>query len=128
MRSLWKGRGEETRERREAVLKQASDAILKKQMFLDSELQFNDVVKAAGTNRTYLWEAIHNRGFGFKGYLARFRLVYFIEHAWLKEYRNLPLDDIAERCGFSSKKLLDRYLRKALGIPLSRYMEIVRRK
>ena len=125
---MWKRRNEEKRSRREALLSMASEAILQKQLFLDPELQFNDVVRATGTNRTYMWDAIHNLGFGFKGYLARFRLVYFIEHAWLEEYRRLSCDEIAERCGFSSRKLLDRYLKKSLGVTTSRYMELLRRK
>ena len=124
---LWKGRGYDRAVRREEVLRQASDIIAGKRLFLNPELRFNDVVRAAGTNRTYLWDAMHSLGLGFRDYLARFRVVYFIEHAWLEEYRSLSNDDIAERCGFSSKKLLDRYLQKIIGISFSRYMEIVRR-
>ncbi len=125
--SLLRGRGYDRKLRREDVLRQATDVIAGKRLFLNPDLKLNDVVRAAGTNRTYLWDAIHSLGLGFRDYLARFRLVYFIERARLEEYRNLSNDDIAERCGFSSKKLLDRYLQKNLGISLSRYMEIVRR-
>lgn len=125
---LRKGHANGREVRREEVLRQASDVIVQKRLFLNPDLRLNDVVRATGTNRTYLWDAIHSLGLGFRGYLARFRLVYFIEHAWLKEYQSLSNDDIAERCGFSSKKLLDLYLKKALGIPFARYMEMIRRR
>jgi len=119
--------GKGRRVRQKEVLRHATDAILENKMYLNPDLQFNTVVRAAGTNRTYLWDAIRARGLNFKSYIARFRLLYFIEHAWTDEFRNLSYDDIAERCGFSCRKMLDRYLQKVLGITLPRYMEIIRR-
>lgn len=103
------------------ILRRATDTILADRLYLDTSLKCNDVAKAIGTNRTYLWDALRSRGFGFQEYLSKFRLRYFIENA--PRYSDCSCAEIAEICGFNDAKSLNRYLKQMFGITLYEYMK-----
>ena len=107
------------------ILIRATDKILVDRLYLDARLKCIDVAKAIGTNRTYLWDAIRSRGFGFQEYLSKFRVRYFIENAPF--HTDLSCAEIAEMCGFNDAKSLNRYLKQLFGITLSEYMKKVAR-
>lgn len=105
------------------IISQATDKILADKLYLDAGLKCIDVARAIGTNRTYLWAALSDRGLGFQEYMSRFRLRYFIERA--SAYRDLSCAEIAERCGFNDAKALNRHLKRMFGITLFDYMKKV---
>ncbi|MBP5505958.1 MAG: helix-turn-helix domain-containing protein [Bacteroidales bacterium] len=105
------------------ILSRATDKLLTDQLYLNPGLRCIDVAKAIGTNRTYLWDALRDTGYGFQEYVIKFRLRYFIWKAY--EYRELSCAEIAERCGFNNPKVLNRCLKKTFGLTLSEYMEKV---
>ena len=109
------------RKRRSELLKRANMVVIREELFLQSGLKSEDVAKALGTNRTYFWQALHSQGLGFQEYLSRFRLCHFIENA--AAFEGMQGLEIAERCGFNDKKVLNKYLKKALGISFKEYME-----
>ena len=105
------------------IISQATDKILSDRLYLDARLRCIDVARAIGTNRTYLWEALHDCGMGFQEYVSRFRLRYFIGKA--EAYKHLSCAEIAEKCGFNDAKALNRYLKRWFGITLNDYMKKV---
>ena len=107
--------------KRARILYRATEIIVRDSLFLDTGLRSSDLAKAIGTNRTYLWQALHERGFGFQEYLSRFRICYFIENA--AGFSGMQGMEIAERCGFNDKKALNKYLKKALGVTFTEYMK-----
>ena len=107
----------------EDIYSRATDRILTDALYLKKDLKCNDVAKAIGTNRTYLWKALGKHRMGFQEYLSKFRVRYFIENA--RSYCGLQIEEIAERCGFNNAKFLSRYLKKLFGISLSDYMKLV---
>lgn len=115
------GKAARERLRQARILYLATEIIVRDNMFLDTNLKSSDVAKAIGTNRTYLWQALRERGFGFQEYLSRFRLCYFIENA--SAFSGMQGMEIAERCGFNDKKALNKYLKKAIGVTFTEYMK-----
>ncbi len=107
----------------EDIYSRATDRILTDALYLKKDLKCNDVAKAIGTNRTYLWKALGKHRMGFQEYLSKFRVRYFIENA--RSYGGLQIEEIAERCGFNNAKFLSRYLKQLFGISLSDYMKLV---
>ena len=107
----------------EEILSRATDKILTDSLYLNKDLKCNDVAKAIGTNRTYLWKALGKHRLGFQEYLSKFRVRYFIENA--RGYCHLQGAEIAERCGFNNPKFLSKYLKQLFGISLSDYMKLV---
>ena len=92
-------------------------------MYLDPTLKCADVAKAIGTNRTYLWDSLRTKGYGFQEYLSKFRIRHFIEKA--PAYRDHHCSEIAEMCGFNDPRLLNRYLKQLFGVTLTEYMQWV---
>lgn len=107
------------------ILSRATEKILTEKMYLNPALKCDDVAKAIGTNRTYLWDSLRLKGYGFQEYLSKFRLRHFIEKA--PEYRDLSCAEIAELCGFGDTKQLNRYLKQLFGITLFEYMKWISR-
>ena len=109
----------------EEILSLATDKILTDSLYLKKDLKCNDVAKAIGTNRTYLWKALGKHRLGFQEYLSKFRVRHFIENA--RSYGGLHATEIAERCGFNNPKFLSKYLKQLFGISLSDYMKLIDR-
>lgn len=113
--------------RRQAdILMRASEKILSERLYLNSALRCSDVARAIGTNRTYLWEALSQRGLGFHEYLSKFRVRHFILNA--AGYGGMQREEIAELCGFNGYRQLCRYLKKMFGVTVAEYMEIASRE
>lgn len=106
------------------ILDKATSTIISGKLYLNPELKCRDIAKAIGTNRTYIWQAIRLQGGGLQGYLARFRLNYFIRNA--PGFIGLRSVEIAERCGFNDRKSLNKYLKRALGFSLAEYMRLIK--
>lgn len=104
----------------------ANVLLMEDDLYLETTLKCSRVAQGVGSNRTYLWEALHPLGLGFQGYLARFRILFFIKHA--RELAFLPKGEIAERCGFTHEKYLNKYLKEMFGMTLSEYLKILRRQ
>lgn len=107
------------------IIKDATDAILTKRLYLNPRTRCIDVAKVIGTNRTYMWEALHWRGLGFQEFMGRFRIRYFIERA--PEFRGLTTAEIAQKCGFGDVRSFHRYLKKMFGMTPTEYMEVIDR-
>lgn len=103
------------------IIARATDAILSGKLYLEPSLKCSDVAAKIGTNRTYLWETLRVRGFGFQDYLSKFRIRHFIQNAGT--FRGLRSDEIAEKCGFNNPKALNKYLKAMMGITLLDYMK-----
>ncbi len=104
------------------ILMRASEKILSERLYLNSALRCSDVARAIGTNRTYLWEALSQRGLGFREYLAKFRVRHFILHA--ASYGGMQREEIAELCGFNDHRQLGRYLKAMFGVTVAEYLRI----
>ncbi len=114
------------RRRQADILMRASETILSERLYLNSALRCRDVARAIGTNRTYLWEALSQRGMGFRDYLAKFRVRHFILNA--ASYGGMQLEEIAELCGFNGHRQLGRYLKSMFGVTVAEYMKIASRE
>ncbi len=106
-------------------MKDATDAILTKRLYLNPRTRCIDVAKAIGTNRTYIWEALRWRGLGFQEFMGQFRIRYFIEKA--PEFLGLSTAEIAQRCGFGDVRSFHRYLKKMFGMTPTEYMDVIAR-
>lgn len=114
------------RRKNKEIIVLANLLLMEDDLYLDSTLKCSRVAQGIVTNRTYLWEALHPLGLGFQSYLARFRIIYFIKHA--REFAFLSKEEIAERCGFTHEKYLNKYLKDMFGLTLSEYLKILRRE
>jgi AraC-like DNA-binding protein len=114
------------RRKSKEIIALANILLMEGDLYLDTTLKCSRVAQGIGSNRTYLWAALHTLGHGFQGYLARFRIIYFVKHA--RELAFLPKDEIAERCGFTHEKYLSKYLKEMFGMTLSEYLKIIRRE
>ena len=108
-------------DRPDVIIAKATDAILTGKLYLEPALKCSDVAAKIGTNRTYLWEALRVRGFGFQDYLSKFRIRHFIQNAGT--FKELRANEIAEQCGFNNSKALNKYLKGMMGITLLEYMK-----
>jgi len=109
--------------RPDVILAKATEAILSGSLYLDPALKCSDVAGRIGTNRTYLWNALRKRGFGFQDYLSKFRIRHFIQNAGT--FRGYNGMEIAESCGFNNPKALNKYLKEMMGITLLDYMKLI---
>lgn len=109
----------------EAIIARATDIILEERLFLNPALKCSDVAGRIGTNRTYMWEALRKRGFGFQDYLSKFRIRHFIQNA--ATFAKLRSNEIAEACGFNSAKSMNKYLKIMMGLTLVDYMRRIER-
>lgn len=110
----------------EDLIIKATEVILSERLFLDPALKCSDVAARIGTNRTYLWRALRQRGFGFQDYLSKFRIRHFIQIAGT--FVNLRGSEIAEICGFNSPKQMNKYLKEMMGITLVDYMKRIEKR
>ena len=114
------------RRKSKEIIALANILLMEDDLYLDTTLKCGRVAQGIGSNRTYLWAALHTLGLGFQGYLGRFRIIYFVKH--VRELAFLPKDEIAERCGFTHEKYLNKYLKEMFGMTLSEYLKIIRRE
>jgi len=105
------------------IMFRAGKILLMEQLYLKPNLRCSNLAKAIGTNRTYLWEALGERGLGFQDYLSKFRVRHFILNA--DTYIGKQRAEIAELCGFNDAKQLDKYLKKMFGTSLTEYMRLL---
>ena len=107
------------------IMAKVNSAIITDRLYLNPELKCRDIANAIGSNRTYVWQALSRQKVGFREYLARFRLHYFIRNAHC--FAGMSGMEIAERCGFNDRKALNKCLKKALGLSLAEYMHLFSR-
>lgn len=94
-------------------------------LFLDPDLKMKDVVRALGTNRTYLSQALHQSGYTFREYVCRKRLgeLYGLirdkERMRQLERQNRDAYAVA---GFSSRRSADYYLLQDEGVTYARLL------
>lgn len=111
---------------KEKGLKSKMDGVMcSKRLYLNRRLSLRILAREVGTNRTYIWQELHYHRTSFRDYVNSYRLRYFIERAYLDEYRHMHVDDIATECGYMNTCALNRQIRQIFGITLKEYMRRV---
>lgn len=83
--------------------------------YLNSNLRIEDVARKLATNRTYISKAINRMtGFNFNTYLNKLRIKAAIE--MIEKDPNMPLEIVAEKCGFNTASAFTKVFKKETGI------------
>lgn len=91
------------------------ELIRDKQLYRNPNLQLADVTKMVGSNRSYVSKAINEvTGTNFNGFLNKLRTDEAMR--MLLEDKDLKLELIAEKCGFSSASLFTRVFKRETGL------------
>ena len=106
----------------EEVYCKAVREILSRKMFLQPDVRMKDVARAAGTNRTYLCEALRRKGFSIRTLMDRIRTLHFIKMSCNDNFRDKSVTEISEICGFYNPRKLNREMQKLLGISAAAYL------
>lgn len=96
--------------------------IAKEKPYLDPDFQLMDLRQVLPLNRTYLSQLINSEyGCSFFHWVSRLR----IEEAkrLMTEHPELKMQDIAERCGFSSRSVFSKVFIRETGVTPSVWME-----
>ncbi|MCF0177457.1 MAG: helix-turn-helix domain-containing protein [Bacteroidales bacterium] len=110
-----------------ALMDRIDKTVAEKRLFL-TELTLKELAKEVGTNRTYLCNALRERNTGFYDYINSFRLDYFHQLVAAQEMDNVSLTELAEKSGFNTTKLLNRYLKRQYGLTASHYRHRLKAK
>lgn len=87
-----------------------------KKPYLDPEFNRDTLTRELNTNRIYLAEAIRifSNGLSISKFITRYRLQYAA--SLLMGRRDVPMTDIAERSGFTSRRTYNRLFREYFGM------------
>lgn len=91
------------------------ELIRTQQLYHNANLQLADVAKIVNSNRSYVSKAVNEvTGLNFNGYLNKLRT----EEAMkiLLEEKDIKLEEVAEKCGFTSASLFTRVFKKETGM------------
>ena len=86
-----------------------------KQLYLDRNLTRDDLAREALTNRTYVSAALRRHRTSFSTFVGEFRMQHALMLLRDEANRDLPLDVIAVRSGFSNADSMNRYIKKGAG-------------
>jgi len=103
----------------EEIFSRLEKAVIKNKLYLKHEVNIKELASEVGTNRTYISRALKSKEFSFSRYINSFRIQYAIEVMGKDENKALSIAEIAEKCGFSSDRAMNHYLRKAVGVTAS---------
>lgn len=109
-----------------ARIRQALDVCMEQEKaYLDARLDLAALSRRIGTNRTYLSTCLNRTmGLSFSDYLNGLRVGEACRLLESPEARDLPMQEVAARCGFGSRASMDRAFRRRIGIPPAKYREI----
>ena len=104
------------------LLAVVDEAVFEKKLYLHHRLTVDELARAAGTNRTYLWSALRSCGLSFKDYINRYRLAHFMHN--LRYYRSegLTVELMADESGFCSAKRLNSAMRRSFGMTVGEFI------
>jgi hypothetical protein len=93
-----------------SLLDDILNAVITRQLYMDPSLKLDDLVLAVASNRSYVSKAIsESRWQSFYRMMNSLRIARALE---LKEdYPNIKQDELAERSGFASRFMLNRWMK-----------------
>jgi len=92
--------------------------------FLQIDYSLEQLVKDTGIPR-YILSSFINReyGMGFREFLNRYRMNFFIDNLNNPKWKNLTLEAIAEQCGFQSRNTFTKNFKEFTGQTPSEYIK-----
>ncbi len=108
-----------------AIMERADRFMRCAKPYLRNNFSASELAAEIGTNRTYLSQAFKIRKTNFYDYVNDYRLNHFLIIARKPESRTLSVLELAENSGFSTLKVLNRYLKEFIGITASEYARSV---
>ncbi len=106
------------------IFQQLEETLESKQLFLDSKLSQQDIIKYLGTNRNYLYQALKlYTNTNFKGFINQFRIRHakrLIENRQTAKEK-YELSDIYVDCGFSTNESFYRTFKSITGTTPGKY-------
>ncbi len=102
--------------REEVLFELMENTISKKSLYLNKSLSADTLARELGTNRLYLNRMLHNRGLRFTSYINTFRLQKAIQILSMPENKDMSIDEVALRSGFTSDRTMNYYVLKMMGV------------
>ncbi len=105
----------------EELFSRIEEAVVKKELYLDSKFSRTQLAREIGSNRTYVTKALNSQGVGFYDYLNRFRLKRAKQILSKRENSAMLMEEVACGSGFSSVRVMNCYMVKSEGFTASQY-------
>ncbi|GEM_PF-3571724 len=90
-----------------------------KMLFLQTDLTIANLADAIGSNRTYLWKHLSQKGLNFNTYINSLRIKY--AKNLLQKTPNLTTKELAKSCGFGSESAFRRVFVDLCGCSISQF-------
>ena len=95
-----------------------------KKLFLDPEINIQQVSEKLSTNRTYLSKAINNElKVNFSSYINELRVKEAIRLFTKKEHETLTIESIAKKVGFNNRASFNSAFQKFTGVTPSFFIK-----
>ena len=107
----------------ERVMALLDRTMVKESLFLDNGLTMRELARRAGTNRTYVSQVMKVAGVSFYDYVNGFKLRYLAEHAVEFYELKITAEEIAEKCGFSNARSMNKCVKKEYGVSSMRFIK-----
>lgn len=105
----------------EELFSRIEEAIVKKELYLDSSFSRTLLAREVGSNRTYVTKALKTHGVGFYDYLNRYRLERAKQILSQRENSTMLMEEVACGSGFSSVRVMNHCMVQSEGVTASQY-------
>ncbi|HPB89834.1 MAG TPA: helix-turn-helix domain-containing protein, partial [Bacteroidales bacterium] len=105
----------------EELFSRMEEAVVKKELYLDSSFSRTRLAREVGSNRTYVTKALNSHGVGFYDYLNRYRLERAKQILGQKENSTMLMEEVACGSGFSSVRVMNYCMMQSEGFTASQY-------
>ena len=94
------------------------------QLYLQHDLNIQQLAKAIGTNRFYLSQYFSSRGQRYNDYINELRIRHFISlyHKAIADKRDFTVQQLAQECGYRSYSTFSRVFKQQMGKNVTTWM------
>lgn len=94
------------------------------QLYLQHDLNVQQLAKVIGTNRLYLGQYFSSRGQSYNGYINELRILHFVNlyREAMADKRSFTAQQLAQECGYHSYSTFSRVFKQQMGKNVTAWM------